>query len=164
MDQRFDKEYVKENVSEYLVEIQESEIPLDKMPSYSISNHAECKKQFLHFMELDEEFAEEIWKLMKSFPENKANYEKMCRLNIDLKETILKSWYSFLEINGSINKLLDNIYTLKNLLLRKRLSLPSFSSAYIERFVEMKGFDFLKTCYLEKVVEGKLNNSYTRTD
>ena len=142
------EKYDRESISDkgYIVEILPSKLRMQDMPSYNISNQPSINNKLIEYMRLDEDFAEEIWKLMKDFPTNRDIYTKLSGLNLIVNKDAYKAWNAFLEIDGHIHSILYNIHEIKKMFKRS-----DDSEEYLIKFILKEGFTYLRLCYKESL-------------
>lgn len=154
LNEKYDREPISNKG--YVVDILPSQLPKQEMPSYNISNCGKIQNKLIEYMNLDEELAEEIWKLMRSFPTNKTFQTKLFGLNLLIKDNAYDAWSRFLETNDNIHYILYSIHEIKKILKK-----TEDSGDYLGRFILKEGFSYLRVCYKSLLKLSSKCYSYT---
>ena len=89
--------------------------------SNALSNNKELKERLFKLMKQDDDFAEEIWKLMKGLNENLLKYKTPSNEDLTIGK-IAETWDKLMSPDKDLHILLWNIHTMKRLMVEKQFS------------------------------------------
>jgi len=167
-----DKEILKDLINsqndsqsiQFIIEELKSEIPKEKTPSYTIANFERGKSKLIKLMKLDEKFAEEIWKLIKGFPEDTTLFRTLTNLELPTGKTIV-SWSIFLAPGNDLHVLLYNLHALRIILTNTHQANIIVPPNYQENIIKKGIFTFLILKYSEfsnEIANKNFIMSYTK--
>lgn len=123
-----------------------------------LSNNKDIHERLLRLMKQDEDFAEEVWKLMKGFPENLSDYK--IPTDEDLAGgKIVGIWDKLMTPNGDLDILLWNIHIMKRLVSEKQFS-ETPTENYMQTCLKRGVFIYLTEKYKQLTLTLK-KKSYT---
>jgi hypothetical protein len=126
--------------------------------SSTVSNNKDMRERLFRLMKQDDDFAEEIWKLMKGFPENLLEYKTPSNEELT-NGKLIETWDKLISPNKDLHAFLWNIHAMKRLMLEKQFS-ETLTDNYMQSCLKKGVFSFLITKYKELAYTLK-EKSYT---
>ena len=146
LDEQRDRDSITEYEPFFQVELKSIDIPSDRMPSYVVANHEQIQNFLMKYMQMGEEYAQEIWLLMKSFPPNLKKVQGLLEIGMLIvmnPSEAVKVWDGLIGLDSKAQK--TNLYLLIYFLyligriLSYKIGLVEVPKNYLDLLIDKQG-------------------------